>query len=1141
VRSHHARSARWPRAAAALLVVLVGSAVLPAAVPAPAAPERADAAKQPPRNKVYRTPGYRGRTKAPRTGPAPAPPLVSLGPGEHPDVLVDAAGTSHIVFNESVPPGGSDVTHYCRLPRGAKACNNPSGTPFPPIADAFSHDFSGPKILQIGDGLVALSLRYPAVIQHPDGETSDSTLYAWVSTDGGDTWTGPAIIGTVAPSGDAAVVGGRLAVITDTVTGGTSAQIYPSGAYLRGGILLGPGDAAYGGTIADDGGVPIAAFNDLAPNVIVRRFGGAGDVQDPGTWASSAFRGARPRLATGPRGAWVMYREDLLGPWDIRPVPGGQPGPGQRLSAPSESENDEGDLVQDAAGRLRALWATGVQPTRVVARTSDPTMGSTFGGEDLVAAAEGVAGLRAATTDDGGGGAVFQRTQGDAKDVVLAAFGSLSPTGKPGAGSRAGEGIPGAVAGCQLVKFAAVQIRPRGGCLLPSVDPAFRGASVAEREIDLNGLAIVPDANVKILIDPRRRKLDTTGNVRVILRGGGLPDLTIFRGELHVDFQATGADAGKTIFDFDPAGLDLGGFPIAGRIAVRLAPDGVRIPLSLRLPPALGGISGEATLAARLGSGVTVESARIRAKLVPIGPMAIEDLDIGYAANEWNGKATLALPPRPGGAKLGAAVRFRNGKFLGGRLELTLPGLGIPIAPNIYFLSARGGFDADPIAFSVGASIGAYPITPTPPTFTAQLDGDLTLRVRQDVEFQLDVTLKVLGIAVSDAHGLLTTAGYGELTANVGADLGVLTVAAKGTFAFDGPAGRFASEFAGDVSVAGKKVKGGAGTLSNAGVAACGNLLGGSLGVWIPVNGDPEVFGDPLSGCELGPYRGPPVARPTRAAQPRQAGAATFAVPAGAKSASVEVTGAGGAPTVVLTAPDGTTVAPGEPAPGVAAFAVPVAQTGRTVVALRSPAAGTWTVTAAPGSPAIAGVRVALPRAPVAVRATLRGRGRSRSLRYQATGLADGATVRLFEQGAGVARPVGVIRRASGTVRLRAGEGRRGQRTIVGYVERPGLPQKPLVLARYTAPGAASAPRVRGARATVRRGRLTVSWQRAPGAEGYQVQARLRDGRVIVRVVPRTTRSVRVAGLGSRARLRSATVRARMRDGRLGPTASARR
>jgi len=149
--------------------------------------------------------------------------------------------------------------------------------------------------------------------------------------------------------------------------------------------------------------------------------------------------------------------------------------------------------------------------------------------------------------------------------------------------------------------------------------------------------------------------------------------------------------------------------------------------------------------------------------------------------------------------------------------------------------------------------------------------------------------------------------------------------------------------------------------------------------------------------------------------------------------------------------------------------------------------------------------------------------------------------VRLLERSAGTARPVGVIKRATGTVRLRAGEGRRGQRTIIGYVERPGPPQKPLMLARYTAPGAAAAPRLRGARASLRRGRLTVAWQRSPAAEGYQVQARLRDGRVIVRVLPRTARSLRIAGLGSRAQLRSATVRSRMRDGRTGPAATARR
>ena len=118
-----------------LVVALVG------ALPATAA-----ARKSPLRGTAVSSRGYKGIKRVPRTGPAPAPPSISLGAGKAPDVLVDAAGTAHIVWNEEVPAGGSDVTHYCRIPRGATACDNPSGTPFPPISAPYSADFDGPKL-----------------------------------------------------------------------------------------------------------------------------------------------------------------------------------------------------------------------------------------------------------------------------------------------------------------------------------------------------------------------------------------------------------------------------------------------------------------------------------------------------------------------------------------------------------------------------------------------------------------------------------------------------------------------------------------------------------------------------------------------------------------------------------------------------------------------------------------------------------------------------------------------------------------------------------------------------------------------------------------------------------------------------------
>jgi hypothetical protein len=1117
---------RLVRVAVVLLVLALLAAV----------PSVAGARTSPLRTTDVSSPGYKGIKRVPRTGPAPAPPAISLGAGKQPDVLVDAAGTSHIVWNEEAPAGGSDITHYCRIPRGAKACDNPSGTPFPPITAPYSADFDGPKIAQLGDGLVVLSHRYPAVVRQPDGEDRDRTTYMWSSVDGGQTFTGPAIVGTSEISGDIAVVGDRIAVISDTVTGGTRVQVLAGGVFDPVPILLGPGDAAYDGTVADDGGAPIAAFRDLNNVITIRRWTGAGDVHDPGTWTAATLPGVQPSLATGPSGAWLQYRKTLLGPWAVQPLAGAAPTGRAEQITPDDGNTDDGELLQDASGRLRAMFISGAVPERLLARTREP--GGSFGGADLVAQADGLSRLRASMTADGGGVAVFERTQGGVADVAATAFGTLSPTGKPGAGSRAGGGIPGGEAGCTLVKFAAVQARPRGGCFLPSVDPAYRGAVVSEGEVDLNGLAIVPNAGVRIVIDPRRRTIDTTGDVRVVLRGGGLPELTIMRGELHLKLDGDKAFSGRTLLDLSANGLDLGGFPIGGRIAVKLAADGARIPLSLTLPKALGGISGQATLAVHFGTGVTVESARIRAATVPLGPLAIEDLDIGYAGGQWDGKALLRLPPPRTGAGLGVEVTFRNGRFVRGAVRLELPGLGAPIGPNVYFTGARGSFGVEPIAMSVGGSVGAIALTPVPPRFGVTANGDITLRIAREVELGLKVDVQVLGWQVSQATGLITTGGYARFDGNFGVNLaGVLGVNGTMGFAVDGPSKRFAGKFVGETSIAGVPVAGGAGVISNRGTAACGTLLGGHSGVWIPFDGSPEFFAD-FGGCEDGlkGYEGPPVARTA------QAGATTFTVPAGQRAVSVEVTGAGAVPSVALVGPGGQRIVPGPPAAGATAFAIPAAVNNQLIVALKAPAAGTWRVEAQPGSAPVAGVRAALPAAPITVRGSLRGRGRSRTLRYTARGLQAGTRVQVFEEAGRASRPLGVITRASGTLRLKAGEGSPGLRSIVGYVERDdgGVPPAPITIARYRAPGAPAAPRVRGATASLRNGRATVTWRRAGAAAGYLVTVRLRDGRVLTRTPGRRARSVRIGGLGRAARLRSATVRSRTAAGLLGPAATAR-
>ncbi len=120
-----------------------------------------------------------------------------------------------------------------------------------------------------------------------------------------------------------------------------------------------------------------------------------------------------------------------------------------------------------------------------------------------------------------------------ARPVVTASpFGSQSKTGLPGLGALAGGGLePGTSIGCSEVTFGAVRVLAEAGCLLTA--PGRPGVVVSEGMLRLNGLEIVPDAGVKILVGARQRTIDTTGTVTVQLRAGGGP-IVLFRGELHI-------------------------------------------------------------------------------------------------------------------------------------------------------------------------------------------------------------------------------------------------------------------------------------------------------------------------------------------------------------------------------------------------------------------------------------------------------------------------------------------------------------------------------------------------------------------------------------------------------------------------------
>src|SRR3954453_13355557 len=118
-------------------------------------------------------------------GAPPASAAIDLGAGDSPAAVVDPAGTAHIVFNSA---GGET---YCRLPRGAKACDSGMGLALD------GRSVRGPLILRRpSDGLLV-------IVQGAAG-----TTYARYSADGGATWQGPVALGVGSDSLSSAAFSG---------------------------------------------------------------------------------------------------------------------------------------------------------------------------------------------------------------------------------------------------------------------------------------------------------------------------------------------------------------------------------------------------------------------------------------------------------------------------------------------------------------------------------------------------------------------------------------------------------------------------------------------------------------------------------------------------------------------------------------------------------------------------------------------------------------------------------------------------------------------------------------------------------------------------------------------------------------------
>jgi hypothetical protein len=288
-----------------------------------------------------------------------ATPFQLTAVGGKPQVAVDSAGNGHFVWDEGVS-AGADVTHYCRVPRGGRACAA-SSTFVPTASDPdLNDDFDGPKVFVGGSVVIVMTARCCG--GYPPAGSNGVVIY--ISNDGGQTFGAERVVGDSNISGDA-IVGptGSISTISDVVTGGTFYQATTPGGFTDQSANLGDSgpSQSYSGSLAlIDANTPIATFDDL-DTTFWRRYDGSGSLNDVANWTPTATvgLGTEGRLAFGPAGVWLLYQTGEPGGTTFVQRAYTGSGWGSPVAVTETGDPIFADFFQDAGGRHHAVWLQG--------------------------------------------------------------------------------------------------------------------------------------------------------------------------------------------------------------------------------------------------------------------------------------------------------------------------------------------------------------------------------------------------------------------------------------------------------------------------------------------------------------------------------------------------------------------------------------------------------------------------------------------------------------------------------------------------------------------------------------------------------------------------------------------------------------
>jgi hypothetical protein len=1032
-----------------------------------------------------------------------------IASGNYPDAVVDRDGVTHVVWNTDNNGASADVLHYCQIQRGATACTGAQS--FTPAGTATNnHDFSGPHVFITAFGeVVLLTHRCCGTVA---GHTDDDVAY--VSSDGGATFSGPQALGSVSP--------GAAAVPTPVAFDGTDRRVLTV-ASPTGGIHFQAAPLAQGGA-----GQPyttayaqLSNYNSYDASVV---FVGAGrfvaawadadgtsyfrtytctvnpctnDPNNAASWSAqvSIPNAELPRLVTGPNGTFLFARNPSDNNYYSRQIntDNNAVGPALPVGQGAISGNMR-DVTEDANGILHALY---INANNGLGYRASANGGQVWGDpQTLVPGPDFQLGdlkVVARTVDDGfTGSAIWEESDpGDRNPAILMdalpdLSTSLFVTPPPGTGLPAGGGTPtvppvttpAPPGACQTLSFAAVDV---------IADACFTrdgSAYVATGGVKINGLRIELGSG-KLKLDPKARTITTSGATVTIKVG----DVVLYRAPIDWTLPK-GSVASLGTIDTGSGGGNLLGFPIKGSASINLRGGGAEIPVHLGLPSLFGGVTGDVTIRADNVAGIHLRELHVKVGDAVIGPLEIKDLSFDYDADtvHWAGAATLILPPQPPGPSLESKVSFTHGDLDYIQNDLTLPGTGIVLDPlgATYLKHIRFGLFTNPLRLTGGVTINAGPEIAGVAAVT--VTGDLTLILTDPAVLKADGTISLVKIPVGGAHFELRTNGYVSFNGTLGYR--------EGAFEADANIGGwlFKSAFNVDASA---KIKlgdlgpiGGEVVFSSVGFAGCVDTPIDNFGAGYKWDGDLEFM---FSGCDVGPYKA--VAAAAQAGAPRTV---TFAhdLPSGI----VAVQGQGAPPHVSLVGPGGVRVdAPASgsaQAPGAIVFHT--ADTNTTYFVVKKPAAGAWQVVPQADSVPVTGVQAAngLEQPQITGHVT-RGSGGKRVLSYKIKAI-PGQQVTFAEQGKQAAQQIGKARGTAGTLRFTPADGPGGTRKIIAMVASYGKPRKTVTVTSYVAPPPAKPATPKHLKATRGTKAMTITWSAAKNAKRYEIRATLSDGRVIL-------------------------------------------